>query len=173
MATFSRYTLALSLSLTPLLACDTKDDSSDDTSTASFSTVDVAPMEGIWALSNANWDRDDCGASLMLAEPEAVAISDVTDTSFALAVVFPIDFGLPDLETTCTLDAGAFVCVEASQSFMIYSSQVDLGATVTGSLSSMLSGRMSAELGLACTGPECMGFDGCVLIHSADISHDM
>jgi hypothetical protein len=167
----SNLALALSLVLTSLLACDSKE-AGEDTSTV-FSTVDVAPMEGTWGLSNANWDRDDCGASLMLAGPEAVAISDTTDTSFALAVVFPVDFGLPDLETTCTLDAGTFVCVEASQSFMIYSSQVDLGATVTGSLSSAMSGRMSAELALACTGPECMGFDGCVLIHSADITHDM
>ena len=138
-----------------------------------MATADVAPMEGTWTLSNTNWDRDDCGASLMLAVPEAVAISDVTESSFALAVVFPIDFGLPDLETTCTLDAGTFVCVEASQSFMIYSSVVDLGATVTGSLSSAMSGQMSAELALGCTGPECMGFDGCVLINSADMNHDM
>lgn len=173
MSHVSRYTMALALTLTPLLGCSSKDDASEDTADTTFATADVTPMEGTWAVTNNTWDRDDCGASLLLAAPEAVAISDVTDTSFGLSIVFPVSFGLPDLGTTCTLDGGAFVCVEASQSFTIYSSQVDLGATVTGSLSSEMSGRMSAELLLACTGPECMNFDGCVLVNSADITHDM
>ena len=173
MSNLSLCTLALSLTLTPLMGCSSKDDASDDTADTTFATADVTPMEGTWAVTDSTWDRDDCGASLLLAAPEAVAISDATESSFGLSIVFPVSFGLPDLGTTCTLDGGAFVCVEASQSFTIYSSQVDLGATVTGALSSTMTGQMSAEILLACTGPECMNFDGCTLINSADITHEM